>query len=266
MSFNPSQLSEQTLKRFVDRLVRFQRKQPHPESWPPKRHQCQEMIAAALGFQNWNEAISSIKRPPSNLDFYDHMRDGMIPAEPLSVVAQPTELIDELDFRDFKAFYEQDGLIVITGGSATARQLFMSQVIGFFNMRMNPETMLISAPNKNGMQEVEYCYVNTDHYATVDFLKDDTRLTVDKALDLHLDVLFFKDIQVDHSNKMAQFKKILEEAKNGLVIISIEEDIQRLSTENPELKTLIQSNLRLTVEVSDPTKFPQQIPFFKPSK
>ena len=65
MAFNPSALDERTLKQFVDRLLSLRKKQPLPEpsSWPPKRHQIQEEIAAVLGFSSWHAAVTNSKSP-----------------------------------------------------------------------------------------------------------------------------------------------------------------------------------------------------------
>lgn len=62
MSFQPQEMSEQTLKKFVDRLVKARKGQAAPTIWPPKRNHCQEEIAQVLGFKNWHEAISSVQK------------------------------------------------------------------------------------------------------------------------------------------------------------------------------------------------------------
>lgn len=61
MPFNPSALSERTLKQFVDRLLDLRKKQGKADQWPPKRHLIQEEIAAILGFPNWHAAVGAIK-------------------------------------------------------------------------------------------------------------------------------------------------------------------------------------------------------------
>lgn len=60
MPFQPEQLTESTLKGFVDRLLRFAKKTD--TSWPPKRAWAQEAVAHALGFPNFHAAQAAIGR------------------------------------------------------------------------------------------------------------------------------------------------------------------------------------------------------------
>lgn len=62
MPFQPKQLTESTLKGFVDRLHKFSKKNPVAE-WPPKRAWAQEAVAVALGFPNYHAARAAIANP-----------------------------------------------------------------------------------------------------------------------------------------------------------------------------------------------------------
>lgn len=68
MPFSPDQMSLPTVKGFVDRLMRSQKRAPSPVSWPPKRAQAQETIAHVLGYPNWHalhEALSVPTQDPA---------------------------------------------------------------------------------------------------------------------------------------------------------------------------------------------------------
>ena len=66
MPFQPEELTEATLKGFVDRLHRFCKTTPATD-WPPKRAWAQEAMARALGFPNFHAAQQSLARPKHKL-------------------------------------------------------------------------------------------------------------------------------------------------------------------------------------------------------
>lgn len=57
MPFSPRELSASTLKGFVHRLHKAMNV---PGSTPVRQHQCQELVAAMLGFPSWHAAIHSV--------------------------------------------------------------------------------------------------------------------------------------------------------------------------------------------------------------
>lgn len=59
MAFQPLEMTEATLRRLVDNLVKFNKKSPLPAT--PKRSQLQEAVAATLGFPTYHAAITSLK-------------------------------------------------------------------------------------------------------------------------------------------------------------------------------------------------------------
>ena len=66
MPFQPDELTEATLKGFVDRLHRFAKTTPATD-WPPKRAWAQEAMARALGFPNFHAAQQSLAQPKRKL-------------------------------------------------------------------------------------------------------------------------------------------------------------------------------------------------------
>ena len=67
MPFNPSDMTETTLRRLVDNLVRHAKAKPLGDA--PKRSQLQEALAIALGWPSYHAAITELKRktsPPSS--------------------------------------------------------------------------------------------------------------------------------------------------------------------------------------------------------
>jgi hypothetical protein len=62
MPFNPHEMTLDTVKGFVDRLVRSQKKSPAPATWPPQRAVAQETIAHVLGFPNWHALHQTLER------------------------------------------------------------------------------------------------------------------------------------------------------------------------------------------------------------
>ncbi len=60
MPFHPENLTESTLKGFVDRVHRFVKTSPSP-TLPPKRAWAQEVVAQALGFPSFHAAKIAIK-------------------------------------------------------------------------------------------------------------------------------------------------------------------------------------------------------------
>lgn len=63
MPFQPSEMSEATLKRFVDNLARFIKSNPLSEK--PKRAQLQEAVASMLGWSDYHHAITTLRNSTS---------------------------------------------------------------------------------------------------------------------------------------------------------------------------------------------------------
>lgn len=63
MPFAPQELTLDTVKGFVDRYLRSQKKLPVPSTWPPKRATAQETVAHMLGFPNWHALHATLANP-----------------------------------------------------------------------------------------------------------------------------------------------------------------------------------------------------------
>ena len=90
MPFNPSDMTEATLRRLVDNLVRHTKAKPLGEA--PKRSQLQEALAATFGWPSYHAAITELKRKaePSKAS-YDLPVD---PSEPWVIPPFASELKD----------------------------------------------------------------------------------------------------------------------------------------------------------------------------
>ena len=88
MAFQPKEMTQDTLRRVVDNLVRHLKTNPLPQN--PKRSQLQEAVASALGFSSYHDAVQQIKNnqhkkpehPPSAT--YDLLSDWIVPSEDMS--------------------------------------------------------------------------------------------------------------------------------------------------------------------------------------
>ena len=97
MPFQPAEMTEATLRRLVDNLVRQLKVHPLPAS--PKRSQLQETLAATLGWPSYHAAITELKRKPLGEGFQTHAlpatADWLLSAGPFKSLNLPKEWASE---------------------------------------------------------------------------------------------------------------------------------------------------------------------------
>ena len=91
MPFAPQELTLDTVKGFVDRYLRSQKKLPAPPTWPPKRTAAQETVAQMLGFPNWHALHARLTDPGRSQSHMQRSQEWMLGGDQY-VVQDPTAL------------------------------------------------------------------------------------------------------------------------------------------------------------------------------
>ena len=120
MPFQPHEMTLDTLKGMVDRLQRFHKSRPAPKAWPPKRTECQEAVAQALGFANFHAARQSLTAcmPPK----VRSAGGGWVPASLVEAASPALFTEDRLKLKVSPS--DLDGHLLVLGSEASRLALF----------------------------------------------------------------------------------------------------------------------------------------------